>query len=201
MWGERRRSAEPRASHCVITPPRLSTRTRSSEEKEVSISFEKFGKQKFAEVSGKRMAYIDELAQQRLQVLGAGRPAVGIAGPAFRETGVAGRLALAHLVIALFFRRHWSPPPRGRRRPSRDRLQHDERFHPSAPASGGRSYRHRRGRAPTRSNAGRGGRPQLPPCPRRETGRAHAPRRPRRRRPRPRPTPPASPPRGAATAR
>src|SRR5258708_6752000 len=38
MWGERRRSAEPRASHCVITPPPLSTRTRSSEEKEVSIS-------------------------------------------------------------------------------------------------------------------------------------------------------------------
>jgi hypothetical protein len=34
--------------------------TRSSEEKEVSISVEKFGKQKFAEVSGKRMAYIDE---------------------------------------------------------------------------------------------------------------------------------------------
>src|ERR1700726_4336290 len=60
MWGERRRSAEPRASHCVITPPRLSTRTRSSEEKEVSISVEKFGNQKFAEVNGKRMAYIDE---------------------------------------------------------------------------------------------------------------------------------------------
>src|SRR5260370_20238849 len=37
---------------------------------------------------------VQRFTQQRLQVLGAGRPAAWIAGPAFRETGVAGRFAV-----------------------------------------------------------------------------------------------------------
>src|SRR5258708_19112867 len=60
-----RRRSKTRSSRALPvarldTPPQFSTRTRSSEEKEMSISVERFGKQKFAEVNVKRMAYIDE---------------------------------------------------------------------------------------------------------------------------------------------
>ncbi len=37
---------------------------------------------------------------------------------AFHETGMARRLAIAHLVIAVLVTRHWTPPPRARGRHS-----------------------------------------------------------------------------------
>src|SRR5260370_19729037 len=48
--------------------------------------------------------------QQSLQVLGTRWAAPRIAGLAFLETAVRGRLAKAHRVIALILRRHWRPP-------------------------------------------------------------------------------------------
>src|SRR6516225_5768643 len=59
---------------------------------------------------------IERVDQKCLQVFGARGPAARIAGPAFCKTGVARRLAVAHLVIALLVSRHWRPPPRRRGR-------------------------------------------------------------------------------------
>src|SRR6516162_9617183 len=57
---------------------------------------------------------VECFAEQGRQVLGAARSAFRIAGLAFVEPGVARRLAVADLVVALVVRCHWRPPPRGR---------------------------------------------------------------------------------------
>src|SRR5438270_7882495 len=61
---------------------------------------------------------VQRVTQERLEILCSGRPASRIAGLTFREAGLARRLAVAHLVIALAVRRHWPPPPRARGRQS-----------------------------------------------------------------------------------
>src|SRR5438105_1503815 len=55
---------------------------------------------------------VQRLVQQCLQVLGAGRPAARIAGPAFDEPAVAWWFAVTDLVIGLVASRHRRPPPR-----------------------------------------------------------------------------------------
>src|SRR6516164_8008443 len=80
---------------------------------------------------------VERVDQQRLQVFGARRPAARIARLAFREPGVARRLAVADLVIALLVRLHWRPPPRGRGHHNCGRWWHGGRCRRSTPASGG----------------------------------------------------------------
>src|ERR1700746_846125 len=52
-------------------------------------------------VLGDNDTFVQRLAEQGREVLVAGRPAFWIAGMAFFETGLAGRLAVTHLVAAL----------------------------------------------------------------------------------------------------
>src|SRR6516165_5221726 len=102
----------------------------------------------------------ERVAQHPLQVLRAGRPAARIAGLAFLETGLARRFAMAHLVVGLpvrrqwRIRRHWRPPACGRGRQNCGRSWHDARCRWLAPASDGRSYRQRPGRACCRRSVG-----------------------------------------------
>src|SRR6266404_9659095 len=76
------------------------------------------------------------LVQQGRQVLRSARSPSRVAGPTQLETGVAGWLAIADLIVALVVSRHRLPPPRRRGHQRYGRLPRDAHSRRSAPASG-----------------------------------------------------------------
>src|SRR5215471_10304983 len=107
---------------------------------------------------------VERFAQQRLQVLRFRGPPPRIAGLTLLKPGVAGRLAVAHLVVAALLTGHWRPPPRVRSHQSCGRSQRDGCWRRSAPASGGSWCRQKRGRVLCRSSAGRCARRRSATC-------------------------------------
>src|SRR5215472_295624 len=76
------------------------------------LSDDRFARGDFATpaILGNDDGLAERFAQQRLQVFRSARAATGIAGLTLLEPGVAGRLAVAHFVVALFLSRHCRPP-------------------------------------------------------------------------------------------